>query len=193
MEKSKNQMLNSDWESLIDKWKKLHSEGSFELATQFYYDELFDIVVERFKDNFSLSRDQETLISLLGFSPEPIILTAKALNPKNHYIITTKNIDNFEKINEYLDFKQIIKNVEENDFSRIYNTLNEIVVDHPTRNITIDITGGKKSMVSTASIFARDFGSQLVYVDFDVYLKNFRKPLPGTEKLVFSYRPQFLE
>ena len=93
MEKSKNQMLNSDWESLIDKWKKLHSEGSFELATQFYYDELFDIVVERFKDNFSLSRDQETLISLLGFSPEPIILTAKALNPKNHYIITTKNIN----------------------------------------------------------------------------------------------------
>ena len=186
-------MKNDNWASLIEQWKQLHSEGSFDLANQFYYDELFDTVVERFKDNFSLSRDQETLISLLGFSPEPIILTAKALNPKNHYIITTKNIDNFEKINEYLDLEPIIKNVEENDFSRIYNALNEVVVDHPTRNITIDITGGKKSMVSTASIFARDFGSQLIYVDFDVYLKDFRKPLPGTEKLVISYRPQFLE
>jgi len=188
MVKSNNHTFDGNWEVLVDRWKKLHSEGSFDLANQFYYDELFDKVVDRFKDKFSLSRDQETLISLLGFSPEPIILTAKAINPKNHYIITKKNI---KKINEYLDYEPIIKSVDENDFSKIYNALNEIVIDHPTRNITIDITGGKKSMVAAASIFARDFGSQLVYVDFDEYLKDLRRPMPGTEKLITAYSPEF--
>jgi len=187
-------MNNKDyWKTLIDQWTLLNSEGKFDEANNYYYQNLFDEIVERFKSNFSLSRDRETLISLLGFSPEPIILTAKAINPKNHFILTTRNIIDYEKINEHLDLEPIIKQVEENNFLNIYNGLNEIVVDHPTRNITIDITGGKKSMVSAASIFARDFGCQLVYVDFDEYLKDFRKPLPGTEKLITAYRPQFLQ
>ena len=50
---SNNQTLDGSWESLVDRWKQLHSKGSFELANQFYYDELFDTVVQRFKDNFS--------------------------------------------------------------------------------------------------------------------------------------------
>lgn len=185
--------FNSNWDALIEEWKQLHSRGGFEVANQFYYEKLFDIVIDRFKFFYSSMREQETLISLLGYSPEPIILTAKALNPKNHYIVTTKNINDFDKVNEYLDLKPIILKVEENNFSRIYNAMNEIVIDHPTRNITMDITGGKKSMVASASIFARDFGSNLVYVDCNVYLKDLRKPEPGTEKLITVYQPQHLE
>ena len=102
-------MKNDNWASLIEQWKKLHSEGNFELANQFYYDELFNGVIERFKEKFSLKRDKETLISLLGFSPEPIILTTKALNPVNHIILTTPNVTGFEEINDYLESKPIIK------------------------------------------------------------------------------------
>jgi hypothetical protein len=55
--------------------------------------------------------------------------------------------------------------------------------------LPIYITGGKKSTVAIAAIFARDFGCRLSYVDFSVYIKELRKPLPTSEILNILYDP----
>ena len=57
------------------------------------------------------------------------------------------------------------------------------------REYYVDITGGKKSMVASAAIFARDYDCNLLYVDYDEYLPELRRPLPGTEDLLLVYSP----
>lgn len=174
----------------IQQWIELSRKGQPLEADKFYYDHIFDSVIERFKEKYSQNRQGELLVSLLGFSPEPIILTAKALNPETHLIISNPVKEEIVQIlDEYLekDYKLVI--LEKDDFQTIYKTIKESLNDYPTRNITIDITGGKKSMVASAAIFGKDYGSRIVYVDFAEYLKDLRKPIPGTEILNVVYNP----
>jgi hypothetical protein len=174
----------------IKEWIELSRSGNSDKAEKFYYDNIFDSVIDRFEKKYRENRQGELLVSLLGFSPEPIILTAKALNPETHLIITNPvRKDIVQVLDDYLehDYKLVVLNSD--DFQTIYKTIKESLSDYPTRNITIDITGGKKSMVASAAIFGKDYGSRIVYVDFGEYLKDLRKPIPGTEKLNVVYNP----
>ena len=182
----KHEQINEN----IQQWIDLSRSGQTSEAEKFYYDHIFDSVIERFQEKYSQNRDGELLVSLLGFSPEPIILTAKALNPETHLIISNPVKEEIVQIlDEYLtnEYKLVI--LEKDDFQTIYKTIKESLNDYPTRNITIDITGGKKSMVASAAIFGKDYGSRIVYVDFAEYLKDLRKPIPGTEILNVVYNP----
>ena len=67
--------------------------------------------------------------------------------------------------------------------------MKEQLVLNPDPQITVDITGGKKSMVASASIFGKDYGCRIVYVDFSDYIKDLRKPMPGSEILNIVYNP----
>lgn len=174
----------------IQQWIELSRIGKPEESEKFYYDHIFDSVIEGFKEKYSQDRQGELLVSLLGFSPEPIILTAKALNPETHLIISNPVKDEIIQIlDHYLETNYKLVILENDDFLSIYRTIKEALSDYPTRNITIDITGGKKSMVASAAIFGKDYGSRIVYVDFEEYLKDLRKPKPGTEKLNLVYNP----
>ena len=176
--------------SNIQQWIELSRNGKPDEAERFYYDHIFDIVIERFKRKYSQNREGELLVSLLGFSPEPIILTAKALNPETHLIISNPvKGEIIQILDQYLGTTYKLVVLEKDDFQTIYKTIKESLSDYPTRNITIDITGGKKSMVASAAIFGKDYGSRIVYVDFAEYLKDLRKPIPGTELLNVVYDP----
>lgn len=174
----------------VQQWIELSRSGKSAEAEQLYFDEIFDIVINRFKKKYLQNRQGELLVSLLGYSPEPIILTAKAINPETHLVISNPARDEIIQIlDKYLgnNYKMVI--LRKDDFKTIYKTIKESLSDYPTRNITIDITGGKKSMVASASIFGKDYGSRIVYVDFGEYLKDLRKPIPGTEILNEVYNP----
>lgn len=174
----------------IQHWMELSRNGEADEAERFYYEHIFDSVIERFKKKYSKNRDGELLVSLLGFSPEPIILTAKALKPETHLIISNPVREEILQIlDEYLGGTYKLVTLTKDDFQTIYKTIKESLNDYPTRNITIDITGGKKSMVASAAIFGKDYGSRIVYVDFAEYLKDLRKPIPGTELLNMVYDP----
>ena len=66
---------------------------------------------------------------------------------------------------------------------------------YPASRYVIDITGGKKSMVASASIFGRNYNCDVVYVDYDQYIPDLRRPMPGTEKLniVYSVQRDFIK
>ena len=176
----------------LEEWKQLAGHGNFKLAENLYFEKLFPEVVQQFSTKYSslFSGDQEILISMLGFSPEPLILTANAVKPTQHYIITTEVRDEIiSRIEEYVenDFELII--LKDARFNTVYKTLKELFLKVDSDNVTLDITGGKKSTVASAAIFGKDYRAKITYVDFSEYIKELRKPLPGSEILNVVYNP----
>jgi hypothetical protein len=175
----------------LQEWLDLANSGKFERAQELYFEKLFDAVIINFFDQFSnVIPSGGTLFSVLGFSPEPIILTAKAIQPDTHIIFTTNNqkVDN-SYLEKFLESNYELIYLNDESFESMYKAMKEQLVLNPDSNITIDITGGKKSMVAAASIFGKDFGCKIVYVDFLDYIKELRKPMPGSEILNVVYNP----
>jgi len=175
----------------LNEWLDLAKSGEFYKAQELYYEKLFGAVIENFcQRNAKRITEGGVLFSILGLSPEPIILTARAVNPDKHIIFTTNNkTDGNEYLEKYLDSDFEMVYMDTDDFNAIYRALKEQLVINPSSQLTLDITGGKKSMVAAASIFGKDYGCKIVYVDFSEYLKELRKPMPGSEVLNIVYDP----
>ena len=175
----------------LNEWLELARSGNFGKAQELYFEKLFGAVIDNFKNvNSGMLQTGGVLFSMLGYSPEPIILTAKLVEPEKHVIFTTNNkTDGNEYLEKYLesDYEMVFLN--NDDFNSIYRALKEQLILNPSSNVTLDITGGKKSMVASAAIFGKDYGCKIVYVDFEEYIKDLRKPMPGSEVLSIVYEP----
>lgn len=177
-------------------WLDLSKSGKAKEAKEFYYNYLFDNVIERFEQNNSQvihGSSVDVLISILGFSPEPIVLGAKLLHPKTHIIIhdseMSLNEENNRIISKYLTDFHFVELGDET-FACLYDTLKEQLTINPAKHCVINITGGKKSMSASAGIFARDFFCDLIYIDYNKYDPSTRRPEPGSEFLNLVYSPQ---
>ena len=175
----------------LEEWLELARSGNYPKAQEIYFEKLFAAVIEHFvANNENKLAHGGTLFSILGYSPEPIILTSKTVKPDTHIIFTTNNkSDSNSYLEKYLESDYEMVYLEEESFPLIYTALKEKLMLNPSSNITLDITGGKKSMVSAAAIFGKDYGCKIVYVDFSEYIKDLRKPLPGSETLNIVYDP----
>lgn len=175
----------------LNEWLQLATSGNFGKAQEIYYEKLFGAVIDNFKEkNTNVLPKGGILFSILGYSPEPIILTAKLVEPKKHIIFTSNNkTEGNEYLEKYLQSKYEIIYLKEESFDVIYKTLKEQLILNPSSDLTLDITGGKKSMVASAAIFGKDYGCRIVYVDFEEYMKELRKPMPGSEVLNIVYNP----
>ena len=175
----------------LQEWLDLAKTGKFERAQELYFEKLFDAVIINFSNEYNNALPSGgTLFSVLGFSPEPIILTAKAIQPETHVIFTTNNqkVDN-SYLEKFLDSNYELIYLNDESFESMYMAMKEQLVLNPDSQITVDITGGKKSMVASAAIFGKDYGCRIVYVDFSEYIKDLRKPMPGSEILNVVYNP----
>jgi len=175
----------------LQEWLDLAQNGRFEKAQELYFEKLFEVVINNFCERYSDTLPKGgTLFSVLGFSPEPIVLTAKAVEPVTHIIFTTNNqkVDN-SYLEKFLESKYELIYLNDESFESMYKAMKEQLVLNPNSQITVDITGGKKSMVASASIFGKDYGCRIVYVDFAEYIKELRKPMPGSEILNVVYNP----
>lgn len=175
----------------LNEWLQLSRSGNFEKAQEIYFEKLFASVIDHFKNRYNNSLPKGgMLFSVLGFSPEPIILTAKAVEPRVHVIFTTnQNNEGKEYLEKYLKADYLIITLDNERFETVYRALKEQLILNPTSQVVLDITGGKKSMVASAAIFGKDYGCTIVYVDFSEYIKDLRKPMPGSEELSIVYSP----
>lgn len=141
----------------------------------------------------------DILIQLVGFSIEPLLLSTLTIQPKEKlFLIYTKETvkDYKNPLCKYLEEKglqtrEIIdkfymngKNMCIVDSSRpgdILKVIIGIICENKGKDIAIDITGGKKSMVSEAFFTSTVFDLTMYYVDYEEYLKT--TPFPGTEFL----------
>lgn len=148
-----------------------------------------DIVGKQLRENGGV----DTLFSVLGMTPAPIVITQHLLQPKNHVIFYDKNIKvKDDKILAHLDSNPTYVMFEDESFGTIYETMKEMLIVSEGGNIVIDITGGKKSMTAAASIFAKDFDFSIVYVDMSTpgsYIPAIHQTRPGSERLNLVYSP----
>ena len=179
----------------VQKWFELSKSGKFVEAKDFYFENLFEDVIENFISNTNIRKEVDVLFSVLGFTPEPIILTQRALNPKIHVIFyTASNEKNFERdivpyLEKFLTSNYKLVELNGEDFDTIFKTMSEEMMLNPAREYGIDITGGKKSMVASASIFAKEYNFNVLYVDYSEYNADLRRPTPGSEILNWVYDP----
>ena len=91
---------------------------------------------------------------------------------------------------KYIKSEPVVSVINEPSFGGIYEAMMRQLDKNPARKYALDITGGKKSMVASAAIFGRDFGFNILYVDYTDYRKNIRRPVPGSEILDLVYSPE---
>ncbi len=175
------------------RWLEMVSAGQREAAAAYYEEELFDEVIAHFiRKESRHAKKYTTLISLVGFSPEPLILTISALQPDYiHFLITE---DARGKVDEIVArcacppsrFEQHL--VESSSADDVYQKI-YAAVKAAGGKTAIDITGGKKAMVGGAAIAGSFLNCDLFYVDYEHYLPEVRKPLPGSEYLNLLANP----
>jgi hypothetical protein len=176
-----------------EKWRSMLKEDS-RTALKYFFDNLLSHVVQNFLEKQSVSKDVDTLISLMGYSPETTVLTAAVLKPRKLVVVsgeaTSDNYDmaaNFMMKNNIIKPHQIIfEKIDVKNSRSIY----ESVFRHGVgvSSIVIDITGGKKVMSAAAAQAAWDLDCELCYID-GMYDPDLRRPVPGTEFLITLENP----
>ncbi|GAB4336736.1 MAG: hypothetical protein Kow0037_18340 [Calditrichia bacterium] len=184
----------SGFEQKVKFWLELMENQRSSEAEEYYWDELFDDVVELVRHKGAhFNRGVKYLVSPVGMSPEPIILTIKTLEPEEVLFLYT---DDSKKILDIIIERTNLKPSQfshrEIDSSRtedIYLQIREYLRNKSSQDVAIDISGGKKSMVGGAAQAAAILGCRTIYVDTTDYRREWRKPFPGTEFLVFLENP----
>jgi|GEM_PF-491565 len=146
----------------------------------------------------------DVLITLVGFSPQPLMHTVLTLQPVKIYLVTSEQSEHFEKsaVSMADFFKFLVKKYDQNysniccieqikpvneigsvdTFKKTRELIQTIRKEKPDAKIAIDITGGKKSMDASAFLMAAvEKDIDIFYVDFQGYGEG--KPTYGTEFL----------
>lgn len=173
-----------EFKEKVENWMKLIRTDRVE-ADRFYFEVMFEDVISRFVQKSKILEKYKYLISLLGFSPQPIILFIRAIRPQKVLFIYSDESESYlDMIQKWTDltFAQILKEqVKSSDPSGVYKAIKEFIVNRNPGEILLDITGGKKAMVGGAAMAGNFLGIDTGYVDYERYLPDLRQPEPGTE------------
>lgn len=141
----------------------------------------------------------DLLISIVGFSLEPVMHTVLTLRPKKLLFIFSQEsalserrvpalsriksliIGHGDGYSPEIDYKIIENTDTPHVFSAVRNAINQAA---SIKNVAIDITGGKKSMDASAFLAASLFEEiSIYYVDYDSYDEDKGYPEWGSEYL----------
>lgn len=186
----------------VEEYLRLMSIGD-KTANKFYEVNLFDEVCSRFSVKFEKmcaergARKYHYLIMPVGFSPEPLIMWIRAVKPDKCFFLHSKETEYFIddivsktglKPTQY-KFEKVDSSIITETYKEIRNIIEKNGLYDKLDKVAIDITGGKKSMVSGCSLAASYLGIDTLYVDYAEYHDKYRKPTPGTEFPIFLSDP----
>ena len=117
-------------------------------------------------------RKYDGLILTVGMSPEPLILSILALEPKRVGFLYTEETNHLlERIQQEidLDINQLVdssRKIDGSNTTEIYEKIMELYTNWDTpASLAVDITGGNRSMVSGAAMAGAVLGADIYYVD----------------------------
>ncbi len=182
---------------------KLYLEGNSSKIgdkEDFYFRHLYREVLKRFlatkESEKILEQGYNFVISIVGFSPQPILFWHELVKPEKHFFICSPETERtIDRVVSELQLKssQYGKSiVNSSDILDIYKKMKGILQRIGKNNwpkILIDITGGKKSMVGAVTTIGQLLHIDLGYIDYKEYLITQRKPRPGTEFPIILYNP----
>lgn len=146
------------------------------------------------RNKASVGEKAKYFITSVGTSYEPIVLNIKLFDPDRILFLYTKKTE--DTLNQIVDYTGIPpasyekRQVSEIDPLDIYREIKHSYLEwEQPEKIYIDFTGGTKAMSAAAAMAGALINVQLVYVGTNDYLKDFRKPNPGSETLFFITNP----
>lgn len=183
------------------KWLKLLQERKDEEAVDFYCAEILKNLTPHMRKDFSKNYNREAkydgLISLLGFTPETVILSYLFAEPDNFVILHTKETKHLlETVVKYT--KVPFANFYHEPFTEIpnisiYKALEKAIQRFPKgAKIAIELTGGKKTMGGALAVAAGMLDIDLFYIDYSEYMPEFRKPKPESSYIHLVENPMKL-
>ena len=185
-------MSKVEFDQRIEQWKNMDrtTRDAQKIALAFYDEHIFPIVKETFinEPENCPHRGYAGLILTVGLSPEPLILSILATKPKRVGFLhtpKTEKVLNRIKRETGLDLSQIDKcEIDGSSIVEMYKAIIELYEkwERPS-NIAVDITGGKKSMVSGAAMAGAVLGADIYYVDTNQFNRELSKPEPRSEYL----------
>ena len=188
----------NDFKELIAIWKNMDRSTRDEsnAALTFYDENIFPLVKEMFINNPKNrpKRNYDVLILTVGLSPEPLILSIMATKPQKVGLLHTPQtrmfLDHIQRETGLTLAQLHTREVDGSNVVEIYETIMALYTSwgNPA-NIAIDITGGKKSMVSGAAMAGAILGADIYYVDTDHFHRDLGKPEPGSEYLSLLDNP----
>ncbi len=152
-------------------------------ASQFYYKAIFPEISKKFVKNFPY-KNYDYLISLVGYSELPVILSILGVAPKKVLFLYTEETESkipFIVEKTSLSTPQIEKlKISAISEHEIHRAIKYFIEDKDKSRILLDITGGKKSMIGAAAQSALVLQIDAGYIDGE-YIHDLRQPNPGTE------------
>lgn len=165
-------------------------------AEQFYEEEMMEYIVKEYIRNNKgkLKEKAKYLIVSVGTSFEPIVLNISLLRPERIlFLYTSQSEEILDKVMEFCGLKmsQIEKSkVNETNQTDIYREIKRCYLEWgKPEKIYIDFTGGTKAMSTAAAMAGAMIHVQMIYVGTNQYMRDFRKPLPGSETLFYINSP----
>ena len=193
----KNVTSQPEFAERIETWKNMDRttrEAQSEAFT-FYDEQVFPIVKEAFiSKNCPRIDEYDGLILPVGFSPEPLILSILAIKAKEIAFLYTPDtqevLNRIQKETKLPISRIALRRIGGSDIVEVYKAIMSLYDDwgHPA-NIAVDITGGKKSMVSGVAMAGAVLGADIYYVDNHKFHRELSKPEPGSEYLSLLDNP----
>ena len=182
-------MQKVEFEARVEEWKKMDRSTDIKRkeASEFYDREVFPTVIELFVSKHRPKKKYDGLILTVGFSPQPLILSIRAINPERIALLYTPEAEDFivriQDQTGYTSDRTDLLPIDGTDVKGIYDKTWKFARDtwRESTNIAVDITGGKASIAAGAALAAAVIPADICYVDTDEYLKEFRMPEPGSE------------
>ena len=188
----------SEFDILTTKWKNMDrtTRNASNAALIFYDEDIFPLVKKAFinKPENHPNKEYDALILTVGLSPEPLILSILATKPKRVGLLYTPETEKFlPRIQKEtgLTLDQLDKReIDGSNVIEMYEAIMALYTGWGSpANIGVDITGGKKSMVSGAAMAGAVLGADIYYVDTDNFNRELGKPEPGSEYLSLLDNP----
>lgn len=184
-----------------EKWLRLLKERKDEEAIDFYCTEILKNLTPQmkldFKKNYNREPKYDGLISLLGFTPETVILGYLFAEPENLVILHTKETKHL--LETVVKYTQVpFANFYHEPFTEIpnvsiYKALEKAIQRFPKgAKIAIELTGGKKTMGGALAVAAGMLDIDLFYIDYFEYMPEFRKPKPESSYIHLVENPMKL-
>lgn len=194
--------LPDNYNLLFAEWTQLLDNQDTAIADSFYFQNILPIVLPIIRKRSGKIPKYKGVISLLGFTPETVILTSLLLKPSILAVLYTQETERFHtSIAAYCGFKPSQIHYfpflhDEEHSNDIYMALKQALLLFSKKDrLAIELTGGKKTMsvqLSNAVAALRHrhgFSVDVVYIDYDKYLPKYRKPVPETSRLLFIQDP----
>lgn len=183
---------------LSEKWKSLPRNNEAELvaADDFYQECIMPLATAKFVKAFSAQgKFYDLMFVTVGTSWQPVALSVLAKKPARVVFFSTPDVmDQVERAITFMascgyepDYQ--VEFVDKADSVPLMKAIQVSYERQKPNQVCMDITGGTKAMAASAAMMAAQLGIELYYVE-SKYLPVYRRPEPGSERLVRLVLPQ---